>query len=185
MEQMHTPPGTERATMHFVKTNLLESRTRHGANKEPIKIGMKKDTSQKERKSVASIKPAPGGRKSRTIQEKRAAEPVAETRPAARNPVALLAEHLPGTTVQLVVLEYANDAAAEVFVAGTFNDWNLSAAPLTKSGDGLWSRRLLLEPGEYEYRFIVDGHWQDDPAAERSAANPFGGSNSILVVEAL
>jgi len=31
---------------------------------------------------------------------------------------------------------------------------------------------------------VVDGQWIDDPAAKESVANPFGGFNAVLIVEA-
>lgn len=48
-----------------------------------------------------------------------------------------------------------------------------------KSG-GVWSKHLELKPGVYEYRFVVDGTWVDDPSALQHIANPFGGNNSVL-----
>jgi hypothetical protein len=42
---------------------------------------------------------------------------------------------------------------------------------------------LLLSPGEYEYRFLVDGQWKDDPMAKRYVGNPFGGFNCVLEVK--
>jgi len=47
----------------------------------------------------------------------------------------------------------------------------------------LWQTRKQSQPG-YEYRFVVDGQWQDDPMAVRFAANPFGGLNGVVEVKA-
>jgi hypothetical protein len=41
---------------------------------------------------------------------------------------------------------------------------------------------LQLAPGEYQYRLRVDGRWENNPAAERRAANAFGSENDVLVV---
>ena len=41
---------------------------------------------------------------------------------------------------------------------------------------------LTLEPGTYQYRYIVDGEWQEDPANPQSAPGPTGQPNSILHV---
>lgn len=49
-------------------------------------------------------------------------------------------------------------------------------------GDGKWAKELALPPGRYEYRFVVDGQWVDDPAAKESVPNPVGGFNAVLVV---
>jgi hypothetical protein len=73
-------------------------------------------------------------------------------------------------------------AANRVCVAGTFNEWNPTATPLVKGKEGEWRADQELVPGEYEYRFVVDGTWQEDPDAKRAIPNPFGSRNSILHV---
>ncbi len=51
-------------------------------------------------------------------------------------------------------------SVGSVFVAGSFNDWNATATPLSDpDGDGTWTTELLLGPGEYAHKFIVDGEW--------------------------
>jgi len=82
-----------------------------------------------------------------------------------------------------VHLEFYSPAALEVFVAGSFNDWAPRATPLRKRGKGEWSADLSLKPGSYEYRFVVDGKWVEDPKAPAFALNPFGGRNSVLKTE--
>jgi 1,4-alpha-glucan branching enzyme len=72
--------------------------------------------------------------------------------------------------------------AHEVFVAGSFNNWNPGATPLEDIGHGHWVKDLALAPGRYEYQFIADGHWMPDATAPESVENPFGGLNSVLVV---
>lgn len=84
-----------------------------------------------------------------------------------------------------ITLACVNPLAQEVHVAGTFNGWDPRATPMTRHEDGSWAARLLLPPGRHEYRFIVDGQWQEDPAARQSVDNPFGGRNSILEVAAV
>jgi len=41
---------------------------------------------------------------------------------------------------------------------------------------------LNLEPGTYQYRYIVDGEWREDPANPESTPGPAGQPNSILHV---
>ena len=41
-------------------------------------------------------------------------------------------------------------------------------------GCGQWKVDLHLKPGRYEYRFVVDGNWTDDPFGGTFVANPFG-----------
>jgi 1,4-alpha-glucan branching enzyme len=66
-------------------------------------------------------------------------------------------------TTKSVAISCAAPLAKEVFVAGTFNDWNPSANPLAKESDGTWAIKLRLPIGDYEYKFIVDGQWRCKP----------------------
>src|SRR5262245_25014686 len=56
--------------------------------------------------------------------------------------------------------------AQEVFVAGSFNNWNPCTTPLMNIGHGRWVKDLSLAPGRYEYQFVVDGRWMPDLQAE-------------------
>lgn len=98
-------------------------------------------------------------------------------------PIALLEEHFPDHEARGVSFEYFNSTAREVLVAGSFNDWQPAATPMSKQRGGKWSTELLLKPGRYEYRLVVDGHWQDDPMAARFVANAFGGLNCVVEVK--
>jgi RNA polymerase-binding transcription factor DksA len=75
-----------------------------------------------------------------------------------------------------------NPDAQEVFVAGSFNNWNPTATPLMNIGQGHWVRQLSLPVGRYEYQFVVDGRWIYDRAAPELVENPLGGMNSVLEV---
>jgi 1,4-alpha-glucan branching enzyme len=96
--------------------------------------------------------------------------------------VPLLLEHFPGPEMERISIELFHPAATEVFVAGSFNGWDPSATPLQPRGDGRWAVELLLNRGNYEYRFLVDGQWTDDPLSPAYVSNPFGGLNCILAV---
>jgi 1,4-alpha-glucan branching enzyme len=72
--------------------------------------------------------------------------------------------------------------ATQVFVAGCFNDWDPTANPLMSGEGGTWTCTLMLEPGEHEYRFVVDGVWWDDPMAATRRPNDFGCENCIIIV---
>lgn len=71
--------------------------------------------------------------------------------------------------------------AAEVFLVGSFNNWNERELRMKKAGDG-WIIPYVLGPGVYTYKFRVNGNWLTDPA------NPYvwGESpydNSLLIVK--
>jgi 1,4-alpha-glucan branching enzyme len=71
-----------------------------------------------------------------------------------------------------------------VFVAGTFNKWDPKANPL-KAGSaqgGTYSASILLLPGRYEYKFIVNSDWQVDPNCRETVDNKLGSKNSVLVI---
>jgi hypothetical protein len=72
--------------------------------------------------------------------------------------------------------------ATQVFIAGCFNNWDPVVDSLMPGGDGTWTCTLMLEPGEHEYRFVVDGVWWDDPMAVERRANDFGCENCIILV---
>ena len=62
--------------------------------------------------------------------------------------------------------------AGTVFLAGTFNDWNPAATPLTKGGDGHWKAKLELPPGRHEFKFVVDDQWCCEPGCRASTECP-------------
>jgi 1,4-alpha-glucan branching enzyme len=72
--------------------------------------------------------------------------------------------------------------ASEVVLTGDFTRWAKEGVRLRKGPNDEWRTTLELEPGEYQYRLIVDGAWQDDPQAANRVPNPFGGQNCVLRV---
>lgn len=81
-----------------------------------------------------------------------------------------------------VRFEYRDPAAGMVCLAGTFNDWHPTASEMVRMDDGRWLKELILPPGRYEYRLVVDGVWMTDPACPSSVPNPFGHENSVVEV---
>ncbi len=73
-------------------------------------------------------------------------------------------------------------SAKEVVATGDFTSWSVEGVRLKSRPDGTWAASLQLSPGEYQYRLRVDGRWENNPAAERRAANAFGSENDILTV---
>lgn len=80
-----------------------------------------------------------------------------------------------------VRLSYEAPNASSVAVTGTFCGWD-DGVPLKKDGSGRWKTTLTLPSGEYQYRFLVDGEWRDDPNCTEKAPNRFGTVNCILHV---
>jgi len=73
-------------------------------------------------------------------------------------------------------------AARAVAVTGSFCEWHPEGHPLQHNGHGLWQAALALPPGRYEYRLIIDGEWQDDPACGERVPNPFGTDNCVFKI---
>ena len=74
--------------------------------------------------------------------------------------------------------------ARSVRLAGSFTRWEAQAISMKRGRDGTWTAQATLAPGRYEYRFLVDGTWQNDPACGRCAPNPFGSANCTIEVPA-
>ena len=87
----------------------------------------------------------------------------------------------PPPTHRTVHFELRAPGAQEVYLAGSFEGWKLASLPLFRMDNGIWVKELVLEPGDYEYLFVVDGVWTPDPAAP-TVPNPFGGQNSRITV---
>jgi len=73
--------------------------------------------------------------------------------------------------------------AENVYLAGDFNNWYIDESCRMQRVDGRWQTEVKLKPGVYQYRFIVDGKWQNDPQNTRKIENIFGDSNSVIEVK--
>lgn len=72
--------------------------------------------------------------------------------------------------------------AAQVRLAGCFTQWEKSPVNLRRQKDGTWKATVTLKPGTYEYRFLVDGRWQDDPGCAQHRPNSFGSQNCVRTI---
>lgn len=73
--------------------------------------------------------------------------------------------------------------AEHVVVAGDFNDWNPNEKfQLKKLKNGNFKGTVNLPKDQsYEFRYVVDGAWVNDDAADRYQWNDFAAAdNSIL-----
>jgi 1,4-alpha-glucan branching enzyme len=85
-----------------------------------------------------------------------------------------------------ITFKFHAPGAKSVYLAGNFNGWDTRSHPLRQDKrskiQGLWRRIFYLEPGVYEYRFIVDGKEHDDPRATEPWTNEFGSFNCVIWV---
>ena len=81
----------------------------------------------------------------------------------------------------LVQFRFDAPAAGNVELAGNFTNWKASV-PMKRTGEGVWTVVLPLDPGVHSYAFVVDGkQWVPDPMAP-AVSDGFGGLNSQLAV---
>ena len=73
--------------------------------------------------------------------------------------------------------------AKKVFLAGSFNKWDSKAVAAKKDSKGNWSAKVSLKPGKYEYKFFVDGSWQNDPSCKSCVPNAFGTCNCSVEIK--
>ncbi len=91
----------------------------------------------------------------------KAAKPAAEKKPAAKKAAA------PKAAKKIAVVlttPTAYELASKVTVAGSFNEWNQATAIVCKKDKktGLWSAKLSLVAGTYQYKFICDDQYWDE-----------------------
>ena len=76
------------------------------------------------------------------------------------------------------------EGVREVHIVGDFNNWNVSNESLLwQKEEGVWQKRIALEPGRYRYKFVIDGEWTTDPSNHILEPNPYGGLDSVLEIE--
>jgi hypothetical protein len=90
-----------------------------------------------------------------------------------------------GAKVQVFAL-VAPDAR-EVSLVGDFNEWDLKATPMTRTGpQGLWQVSVPLAAGRHTYSFVVTDddsqEWRVDPRAPLAPDDGFGHTNSVILV---
>ena len=78
---------------------------------------------------------------------------------------------------------FAIDApsAKDIYIVGDFNHWKLNEeSRLSRIQEGKWEKRLGLSPGQYKYKFVVDGEWVLDSKNSERVQNAFGTFDSII-----
>ena len=71
----------------------------------------------------------------------------------------------------------AAPGASSVVLVGEFTPWEGQTIKLRQQSEGMWQgeveMELELKPGEYRYRFLVDGEWHEEPEFVVRVPNPF------------
>ncbi len=85
-----------------------------------------------------------------------------------------------GTRKMPTIFKYNGQHAKEVYVCGTFNDWK--KLPMNKSTKDFVAI-VNLDEGAYEYKFLVDGKWMNDPSCSETKTGSEGFKNNIIRVQ--
>ncbi len=88
----------------------------------------------------------------------------------------------PAVTSEGVMFTIEAPTAERVYLAGDFNNWTLDGSEMEPVG-GVWKKVVKLPPGRYRYRYVVDGRWQNDPLNAEVEPSPYGGDDSVLVMD--
>lgn len=83
-----------------------------------------------------------------------------------------------------VIFRYFDPDVSNVFVVGDFNNWTPNLDRMVdKNDDGHWTLFYPLEPGRYQYKFVIDGtYWIPDPKNPNTVPDGFDSGNSVLVI---
>ncbi len=96
------------------------------------------------------------------------------------------AAELDRSSAREVVVEFRDPHAVDVRIAGNFNGWipdrGVESSTVAEGTERVWRKVLLLEPGEYQYRYVVDGEWRPDPDNPNTVPGGQGPPASRLVV---
>ncbi|MDR4498387.1 MAG: isoamylase early set domain-containing protein [Candidatus Scalindua sp.] len=96
-------------------------------------------------------------------------------------------EYLNNANLCRVTFKLSKEAAKgaeSVYIAGDFNNWDISANPMTKTESGDYTARLDLETGrEYQFRYLIDeSRWENDWNADRYVKSCYGDCDNSVVV---
>ena len=120
-------------------------------------------------KNSKTVVEKPAEKKTAAAKAPKAAEKKAEVKAPAK--AAPKAEKAPAKKAakpaapKKVAVEFVADCplATTVSVAGTFNDWAVDVDMLKKDKKtGLWTGKITLDSGDYEYKFVCDGQYWDE-----------------------
>ncbi len=97
--------------------------------------------------------------------------------------MAITKQYLKSKPVCKVTFSVPAAEAKKVTVAGNFNEWSEKKNPLKKLKNGTFKGTIdLPKDNSYEFKYVVDGEWQNETQADAYAWNEFASENSIVNV---
>lgn len=95
-----------------------------------------------------------------------------------------LMEMMSHTKEKAVRFEIHAPQDSKVYIAGTFNNWDPTSHPLEYRPDkGTFRAYILLKEGTYEYKFVVNGVWQEDEMCPERVTDENGNINSVIRIQ--
>ena len=139
------------------KTVVAKPATKKAAPKAAPKAAAKPAEKKAPAKKAVAAKPAVEKKIAAAKPAAKKAAPKAATKPAAPKAAAKAPKKV------TVVFEANCPLATTVSVAGSFNNWAVDKDMLKKDKKtGLWTGKITLDAGDYEYKFVCDGQYWDE-----------------------
>jgi len=157
----------KKAAKKPVKKKVVKKSSKKPAKKKVAKKSTKKPAKKSVKKAVK--KPA-----------KKASKKAAKPKPAAKPKSNATTAKPKGPKGKPITFAIDAPYGWDVALAGSFNNWEPRA--MVKESDGWWRITVHLTPGNYQYRFLVDTEWREDPTNQRTIKNEYGGNNSVIDV---
>ena len=140
------------------KTVVAKAAAKKVAAKAAPKAAAEKKAPAK--KAVAAKPAAEKKTVAKPAAKKAAAKPAAEKKAPASAAKKAAAKAPKKVTV---VFEANCPLATTMSVAGSFNNWAVDKDMLKKDKKtGLWTGKITLDSGDYEYKFVCDGQYWDE-----------------------
>lgn len=96
--------------------------------------------------------------------------------------MAITKQYLKSKPICKVTFSIPAEDAKKVSVVGSFNKWNEKATPLKKLKSGTFKGTVDLDKdASYEFKYLVDGAYINDDAADGYAWNEFAGADNSVV----
>ena len=139
------------------KTVVAKPATKKAAPKAAPKAAAKPAEKKAPAKKAVAAKPAAEKKVAAAKPAAKKAAPKAAAKPAAPKAAAKAPKKV------TVVFEANCPLATTVSVAGSFNNWAVDKDMLKKDKKtGLWTGKITLDAGDYEYKFVCDGQYWDE-----------------------
>lgn len=96
--------------------------------------------------------------------------------------MAITKQYLKSKPVCKVTFSILAEDAKKVSLVGSFNEWNAKATPLKKLKNGTFKGAVDLDTNNsYEFKYLVDGTFVNDDAADSYVWSEFASADNSVV----